>query len=222
MSTTTSEAREAILSRIRTALADVPGVPAEEDTPVPWSYGQPRALDDVIDQFEDRVVDYRAGFERCTAADLPVRVVAALRAHGVSTTVLPAGLDEAVVDAVAHAGLTVDRDDPPLTRQQLDATGAVVTTCAAAAAETGTIMMDHGPGQGRRALSLVPDVHLCIVRADQVATDVPEAVARIAGSVREQRPITWISGGSATSDIELSRVEGVHGPRTLHVLLVEG
>nr|NLI49383.1 LUD domain-containing protein [Propionibacterium sp.] len=218
----TSEAREAILSRIRTALADVPGVPAAEDTPVPWTYGQPRVLDDVIDRFEDRVVDYRAGFERCSASDLPNRVVAALRAHGVTSTVLPAGLDAAVVDAVAGAGLAVSRDDPPLSRQQLDATGAVVTTCATAAAETGTIMMDHGPGQGRRALSLVPDVHLCIVRADQVATDVPEAVARIAGAVRDQRPITWISGGSATSDIELSRVEGVHGPRTLHVLLVEG
>ena len=150
------------------------------------------------------------------------RVVEALRTHGVRSAVLPSGLTEAVVDAVGAAGVAVSRDEPPLTRPQLDATGAVVTTCAVAAAETGTIMMDHGPGQGRRALSLVPDVHLCIVRADQVVSDVPEAVARIAGPVREQRPITWISGGSATSDIELSRVEGVHGPRTLHVLLVEG
>ncbi len=217
-----TEAREAILSRIRTALADVPAVPVEQDSPIAWAYGQPRVLDDVLDQFEDRVVDYRAGFERCSAADLPVRVVEALRSHGVTSTVLPAGLDGAVVDAVGAAGLAVSRDEPALSRPELDATGAVVTTCAVAAAETGTIMMDHGPGQGRRALSLVPDVHVCIVGADQVVSDVPEAVARIAGSVRQQRPITWISGGSATSDIELSRVEGVHGPRTLHVLLVEG
>lgn len=214
-------AREAILNKVRVALSDLPGV-APADEPVTWIYGARRPMEDVVEQLEDRVLDYRAGFERVPAGELPARVVAALESFGVSSAVLPAGLDEAIVSAVSAAGVAVSRDDPPLSRPQLDATGAVVTTCAVAAAETGTIMLDHGPGQGRRALSLVPDVHVCIVRADQVVSDVPEAVAAIAAAVRARRPITWISGGSATSDIELSRVEGVHGPRTLHVLLVEG
>jgi len=219
---TATSARDEILGRVRAALSDVPELPAEADTPVPWAYGRARDLADVLDQFEDRIVDYRAVFERCPAADLPGRVAAALLMYEAASAVLPAGLDAAVVDAVAAAGVVVTRDDPPLSHRDLDATGAVVTTCAVAAAETGTIMLDHGPGQGRRALSLVPDVHVCIVRADQVVSDIPEAVARVTEAVRARRPVTWISGGSATSDIELSRVEGVHGPRTLHVLLVEG
>lgn len=214
-------AREEILDRIRTALVDVPDAPAEADTPIPWTYGQATAVDDVLDRFEDRVVDYRAAFERCSADELTDRVVAALTGYEASSVVLPEGLLAPFADAVAAAGIEVRRDDPPLSRRELDATSAVVTAAAVGAAESGTIMLDHGPDQGRRALSLVPDVHVCIVRADQVVTDVPEAVARIAASVRAERPVTWISGGSATSDIELSRVEGVHGPRTLHVILVE-
>ncbi|MBK9159251.1 MAG: lactate utilization protein C [Micropruina sp.] len=213
-----SSAREEILGRVRLALADVP--PADE-TPIPWTYGQPRALDDVLDRFEDRIIDYRAAFERCSGAEVPARVAAALARYCARSAVLPDGLDDAIGAALVASGVAVRSDRPPLTRTELDATGAVVTTCAVAAAETGTIMLDHGPGQGRRALSLVPDVHVCIVRADQVVSDIPEAVARTVRALRERRPVTWISGGSATSDIELTRVEGVHGPRTLHVLLVE-
>jgi L-lactate dehydrogenase complex protein LldG len=112
-------------------------------------------------------------------------------------------------------GVVLITDDPPLDTAQLDAAAGVVTGCAVAIAETGTIVLDHGPGQGRRAVTLVPDFHLVVVTADQVAADLPGAFARLDPA----RPHTLISGPSATSDIELVRVEGVHGPRTLHVLI---
>jgi L-lactate dehydrogenase complex protein LldG len=109
-----------------------------------------------------------------------------------------------------------------LTNEQLDQSDGVLTGCALGIAQTGTIVLDSGPAQGRRAITLVPDYHLCVIRADQVVGLVPEAVARLHGSAATpDRPITFISGPSATSDIELSRVEGVHGPRTLEVLVVD-
>jgi L-lactate dehydrogenase complex protein LldG len=115
------------------------------------------------------------------------------------------------------AGDRIVRDDPPLSARELDTVAGVVTGCAVAIAETGTIILDHGPGQGRRALTLVPDFHLVVVRADQVAADLPDALARLDPA----RPHTLISGPSATSDIELIRVEGVHGPRNLHILIAD-
>ena len=154
--------------------------------------------------FAERVADYRAVVERCTKRQLPARLKAALPEGRV---VVPAGLSVTVPDAVVDDGLSA---------AELDACAAVVTDATVGIAETGTIVLDHGPGQGRRAITLVPDVHVCIVRADQVVADVPDAMPRLDPT----KPLTWISGPSATSDIELDRVEGVHGPRTLHVLLV--
>jgi L-lactate dehydrogenase complex protein LldG len=165
----------------------------------------------------DRLVDYRAAVARTTAADLPAAVAAQLA--GAGSVVVPPGLDAAWLGALG-AEVAVRRDDPPLTHADLDGTGAVLTACRVAVAETGTIVLDAAPDQGRRALTLLPDRHVCVVRADQVVAGVPDAVALL--GAHPERPLTWVSGPSATSDIELVRVEGVHGPRDLRVLLVAG
>lgn len=209
-------ARQEILRRVRAALADV----TEPDAPVDWAYGRPTPMPDVIGRFVGRVEDYGATVVRCAEADLPAQVARALAETGAGSVVLPEGLPADVVSAVRAGPTKVHRDDPPLSATDLDRVGGVVTLASAGVAETGTIVLDHSAGQGRRALTLVPDRHVCVVRTDQVVSDVPEAVARTTEAVRAGRPLTWISGPSATSDIELRRVEGVHGPRTLWVILV--
>jgi L-lactate dehydrogenase complex protein LldG len=214
--------KEAILGRIRSALKDVPQVSPSEDVAVDWQYGlRPEgAADDMIGLFVERVEDYKAVVETVAADDLAAGIVAVLTAAGIDSVVIPAGAAEQWHQAVADKGIAVVTDDPVLSHQQLDGTGAVVTGSRVGIAETGTIVLDHAADQGRRALSLVPDLHVCVIRADQVVSDVPEAVQRLQASIDARQPLTWISGPSATSDIELNRVEGVHGPRTLHVLLV--
>ena len=164
----------------------------------------------MVGHFAERVADYRAEVVRCSEADLPAAISAALPA--VARVVVPPGLAPEFTEALAD--VMVDSD---LAADDLDRLDAVVTACRLGIAETGTIVLDHQPDQGRRALTLVPDRHVCVVRADQVVADVPEAMAVLDPS----RPLTWISGPSATSDIELDRVEGVHGPRRLHVIVVE-
>jgi L-lactate dehydrogenase complex protein LldG len=159
-----------------------------------------------VDLFVERVADYRAVVERCHADELTQRVLAVVEGCSV---VVPAGLRVAVPDAVLDTGLSA---------LELDDIDAVVTEATVGIAETGTIVLDHGAGQGRRAITLVPDRHVCVVRADQVVADVQDAVAML----DPNRAQTWISGPSATSDIELNRVEGVHGPRHLHVIVVDG
>jgi len=214
--------RDAILGRIRRALVDVSATDPEADVEVAWQYGlRPvGASDDVLGLFVERVEDYRALVSWVVPGELPARIANALADRGCTSAVVPAGAPQEWHDAVAGAGIEVHTDDPVLSHAELDAIGGVVTASRAGIAETGTIVLDHSPDQGRRALSLVPDVHVCVIHADQVVSDVPEAVIRLQPSIDGRQPLTWISGPSATSDIELSRVEGVHGPRTLHVLLV--
>ncbi len=194
-------AREEILASVRRALDGADRGAVE----VPRGYrsaGGPtgRAL---LDRFVERVEDYGATVRRVSVDAVEEAVAEALAGR---SAVVPTGLPWRVPGAVADTGLTA---------VELDRIEAVVTAARVGIAETGTIVLDHADDQGRRAVSLVPDLHVCVVRADQVVAGVPEAVALLDPA----RPQTWISGPSATSDIELSRVEGVHGPRRMHVLL---
>jgi L-lactate dehydrogenase complex protein LldG len=206
-----SDARAVVLGRIRAALADRP-IPAD----IPRDYERALAAGtDIAALFVERVSHYRATVHRASAADLPATIVAVLETHGARRIATPVGLPASWLWGV---GLDRGVDDPPLSHEDLDGLDGVITGCAVGIAETGTIVLDAGPDQGRRALSLLPDLHVCVVRTDQVVGSVPEALARLDPT----RPQTWISGPSATSDIELQRVEGVHGPRRLEVILVEG
>ncbi len=204
-----ADPREAILQRIGEALADRPA-----PVTIPRDYEAALSPDtDVVELFLERVDDYRATVHRATDATLSAVIADVLAARVARRIVVPAGIPQPWV-----AASSADRiaDDPPLSWADLDAIDGVITSCAVAIAETGTIVLDAGAGQGRRALSLLPDLHVCVVRADQIVGAVPEALARLDPT----RPLTWVSGPSATSDIELQRVEGVHGPRRLDVIIV--
>ncbi|MGP3915767.1 LutC/YkgG family protein [Nonomuraea sp. 10N515B] len=165
-------------------------VAGAQDVEIPRGYRTTQQVEDLVGLFAERVDDYRAIVHVLPAAEVPAKI------------------DELV------AGRRVIRPGGD-GWEDLNTADGVVTSCAVAIAETGTIVLDHGPGQGARAQTLVPDYHLCVVRADQIVSGVPEAIARLDPA----RPLTWISGPSATSDIELNRVEGVHGPRTLEVII---
>ena len=224
-------ARDEVLARIRTALAaDPPGssapptgdAPAPSDAPAP-GYRTRGELDPpaLLDLLAERLIDYRSHVRRTGPAQVLDTVRAALAERGARRVVFPPGLDLPGLDQPGPGQVgTLDGveliTDGGLSAQELDQMDGVITRAAVAVAETGTIVLDAGPGQGRRALSLIPDYHLCLIDAEQVVALVPEAVARL----RPDRPLTWISGPSATSDIELDRVEGVHGPRTLEVILI--
>jgi L-lactate dehydrogenase complex protein LldG len=207
-------ARDEILARIAGALRDRPAPP--EVARIYRTAGHPPELatDELLERLVDRLVDYRALVRRSTTAMVATTVVAALTERGARRVAVPGGILPAGLDRL-EPGIELVGDDPPLTPAQLEGLDGVLTGCAVAIAETGTIVLDGGAGQGRRVLSLVPDYHLVVVTAAQVVAGVPEALARLGPA----RPQTWISGPSATSDIELDRVEGVHGPRTLEVIL---
>jgi L-lactate dehydrogenase complex protein LldG len=204
--------REEILGRIRAATADIT---ATADIPrryAPPGRGPGQADEALVGLFEERASDYRATVRRCAADDAAQVVADAVAARGAQRIGVPRGFPadwSALLPGVVP-------DDPPLDIAALDALDGVVTTVAVAVAETGTIVLDTGPGQGSRAFTLVPDYHVAVVRTGQIVAAVPDAVA----ALDPARPLTWISGPSATSDIELSRVEGVHGPRTLDIVIV--
>lgn len=215
-------ARSEILDRLRGALADVDGAPDPQvghRTMPTTMQGAGLPAEGVLERFTEMVRDYRATVQPVTSADLPRAVAGALQVAGCSSVVVPTGLDDRWLAEVRHGSMRVVAEQEVDTAG-LDGVDAVVTAAAVGIATTGTIVLDHGPDQGRRALSLVPDTHVCVVRAEQVVADVPQAVARLHPEAEAAHPQTWISGPSATSDIELERVEGVHGPRTLVVLLV--
>ena len=214
-----SLAQDDMLRRIKLALRDVPASERPNDVPIAREYRQAgsAAPAELIARFTERLIDYKAKVRRVTPAELPGAIAAACAARGVQRLVAPADLPE----RWAPAAVELLRDTGgALSNEQLDASDGVLTGSALGIAQTGTIVLDGGPAQGRRALTLLPDYHLCVVRADQIVELVPEAITRLVAAGAERRPITLISGPSATSDIELSRVEGVHGPRTLEVLIV--
>ena len=213
-------ARDDVLGRIRDALQDVPPEETGKDFAVPRDYRRSREHPEGdVELFRERVADYKATVEQVRPDGVAAAVGAALDRVGATRVGVPAGLP-AEWAALGEGSVTAVTDtvEEPLSVTDLDALDAVVTGSSVGIAETGTIVLESGALCGRRALTLVPDVHVCIVRSEDVVDDVPAALARLAPG----RPLTWISGPSATSDIELDRVEGVHGPRTLHVIVVEG
>jgi L-lactate dehydrogenase complex protein LldG len=211
-----SGAREAVLARVRAALG-----PAPEIAEVPRAYREAGALgaggDPVtVELFCERVADYRATVKRVSGVELPGALMAACAQREARRIAVPAQAPPWKVD-----GVELVRDDPPLSPRQLDELDGVLSGCALAIAETGSMVLVGVGACGRRALTLVPDYHLCVVRSVDIVPSVPDAMAALARVAAEGQPITFISGPSATVDIELVRVEGVHGPRTLDVFVVE-
>jgi L-lactate dehydrogenase complex protein LldG len=216
-----ASAKETILWRVRRATRDVPEGERPEDVPVERGYRKeddaPR--EEIVERFVESVAEYEATVRRVTSDELASAIEEALTQRSVKRLVVPPYLPNQWIPE----GIETLRDAarPRLTNEELDASDGVLTGCALGIAQTGTIVLDSGRAQGRRALTLLPDYHLCVVREDQIVGLVPEAFAELEETVKnEGRAITFISGPSATSDIELDRVEGVHGPRTLEVLIV--
>jgi L-lactate dehydrogenase complex protein LldG len=203
------KAREEILGRIRSAHVATP------DHQIRREYVHTRDLSDPVDLFVERVQDYKATVIRTDPDNVAGAVAKSL--VGARRVVVPAGFKT----SWQPGQIDIVQDEPVLSSDDLDGVDAVLTSAVVGIAVTGTIVLDHTEGQGRRALTLVPDLHVCVITAQQIVGDVPEAIARLTSSVNAGHPLTWVSGPSATVDIELIRVHGVHGPRTLRVVLVE-
>jgi L-lactate dehydrogenase complex protein LldG len=215
-----ASAKETILWRVRRATRDVPESERPEDVPVERGYRKEddAEREELVERFAERAAEYKATVHRVTEDELPRAIEEALERRGVRRLVIPPYLPQNWIPE----GIETLRDAarPRLTNEELDQSDGVLTGCALGIAQTGTIVLDSGRAQGRRALTLLPDYHLCVVREEQIVGLVPEAFAGLEETVRnDRRAIRFISGPSATSDIELNRVEGVHGPRTLEVLI---
>ncbi len=216
-----ASAKDEILSRVRNALRDVPADELPEHVTIERTYRQrgEETREEIVQLFINRLEDYNAGVHRIQEAEIPASVAHLVEQYALSQLVMPADIPEAWVPS----DLPALRDDQTqLTNVQIgESNSAVLTACASAIAQTGTIVLDGGPLQGRRVLSLLPDYAFCVVREDQIVGLVPEAITHLKDAITQRhQPITFISGPSATSDIELSRVVGVHGPRHLDVLLI--
>ena len=211
-------ARNEVLARIALAhrAAPPPDLPYEEISR-DYRTTSDFSAEALTELLIDRLVDYRALVRQCSSDDLAAEIADTLGQRSPQTVVAPAGLDLSWTASISAQVITDgSATDDQLSVSELDAADGVVTGCAVAIAETGTLILDGSAGQGRRVLTLIPDYHLCVVLPDQIVADVPQALARLEAT----RPLTMISGPSATSDIELNRVEGVHGPRTLEVIIV--
>jgi L-lactate dehydrogenase complex protein LldG len=202
-----------MLARVRAALGESPEVPE-----VPRDYNGAGASGiehgQAVELFCERVAEYGAGVRRTEADGTAAAVAASATEHGAATLGIPVGLRLEIPE------LALVRDDPPLSTAELDLLDGVVTGSACAIGQTGSVVLDGGPRCGRRAISLMPDLHICIVETNTIVASVPDAIAMLASAGLETAPLTFVSGPSATSDIEFSRVEGVHGPRRLEVVVV--
>ncbi|HEY6761548.1 MAG TPA: LUD domain-containing protein [Baekduia sp.] len=212
-----SDARTEVLARVRNALGDVPVGEAAVPERVERAGVVALDMEALVERFAERVEDYRATVTRCEAGDdqIALAVAAATARHGARRLAVAPG----VAGGWRPDGVTFSIDEPALSITELDAVDGVLTGSALGIAETGTIVLDGGPSSGRRALTLVPDLHICVVRAADLVAGVPEAMLALRDAFAAGRPLTFVSGPSATSDIELDRVEGVHGPRRLEVVL---
>lgn len=219
-----NDSKEMILKRIRSSL----GKKTREeydftDTDIPREYDQKsdRSEHENISLFQKRVREYKAVVEQVDREKVGEKISIICNEKYVQSLVVPPGLDEAWTTEIGSDTKLLP-DSPPLSKDELDSCDAILTGCFLGIAQTGTIILNAGPGQGRRALTLLPDFHICVIKSSQIVGIFPEAIQQLDELVKNSgRPITMISGPSATSDIELDRVEGVHGPRKLHVLIVK-
>jgi L-lactate dehydrogenase complex protein LldG len=209
--------RDMILGSIRQSLGNAasPAAIAAEYAQIPRAYQQSSTLSpaQLLHLLEDRLLEYDAGVHRCTEDEIPAAIAAILTGRGKSGMAVPASIPPHWLPT----GFAFE-ESGSYDVYQLDQTPGMLSACTAAIAETGSLVLQNVPGQGPRRLSLVPDYHLCVVFAAQVVHTVPEAFARLRAT--PHLPTTFISGPSATADIEMTRIKGVHGPRFLDVLLV--